>query len=292
MGWSWKIRNSIVLLFVLFTSCRSLKEVSSIPHELDNISESRLFRNITLNQLEYNTMYSKKINITLDIQGDTKNFKSTMRVRKDNFIWFSMTAPLGIEIGRILLTPDSVKFMNSHDKTYFISDYGYFSERYGVNLTFDCIQKILSNYFFNFDICSLQSKPSEKYKLDKKDGYYLLYTLEENSIDRRLRKLYRKKLRNKEVSLILQKVKIDPFSFRPFSISIEDLDEKVGFGVNYRDFKVFNKLALNYLFPSKIDFSFFSQEERLSLEMEIDRLEFNVPVEPSFKIPAKYKKIK
>jgi hypothetical protein len=282
-----------VLFFILFVSCRTAKEVPLVSRELENISESRLLKNIALNQLEYSTMYSKKMSITLNIRGDIKSFKTTMRVRRDAFIWFSMTAPLGIEIGRILLTPDSIKFINSHDKTYFTSDYSYLVERYGINLTFDCIQKILSNHFFNFDICSLQAKPSEKYKLDRKNGYYLLYTLEESSIDRRLRKLYKRKLKNKESSLILQKVEIDPYSFRPFSVSIEDLDEKIGLGVSYRDFKVFDShLSLRFFFPTKIDFSFFSQEERLSLKMEMDRLEFNVPVESSFKIPAKYKKMK
>jgi hypothetical protein len=295
MVWSWKMSNKIYLffIFIFFISCGSKKEIPVAYNELENISESRLFKNITLNQLEYNTMYSKKMNVILDIRGNIKSFKATMRVYKDNFIWLSMKASLGIEVGRILLTPDSVRFINLHDKTYFISDYSYFGERYGINITFNDIQKILSNHFFNFDVYSLQGKPSKKYKLDRKDRYYLLYTLEESSIDKQLKKLYKKKLKNKEFSLILQKVKIDPLFFRPSSISIEDLDEKIEFEVSYGDFKIFdNPISLNSFFPTKISFSLFSQEEKLSLKIEIDKLEFNVPIEPSFKIPDKYKKIK
>jgi hypothetical protein len=293
MDCRWKIRNSVFLFlaFVLFASCKTTRTLPSVARELENISESRLFKNIASNQLDYNTMYSKKMDITLNMQGDIKSFKATMRVRRDDFIWFSMTAPLGIEIGRVLLTSDSVKFINSREKTYFTSDYGYFRDRFGLSLTFDCLQRILSNYFFHFDICALQEKP-KGYKLDRKDGYYLLYTIEESAIDKQLRKLYKKKLKNKEFALILQKVKVDPSSFRPISVSIEDLDDKVGFGVNYSDFKIFDNQLQNPLFPAKLDFYLFSDEDESRLEIKIDRLEFNVPVEPSFKIPAKYKKIK
>jgi hypothetical protein len=229
------------------------------------------------------------MNITLNTRGDTRSFRATMRVRRDHFIWFSITAPLGIEIGRVLLTPDSVKFINSHDKTYFINDYSYFHDRYGINLTFDCIQRILSNHFFDFNFCSLREKPVKKYKLDRRDGHYLLSTFGESSINRRLKKLYKKKLKDKEYSLILQKIEIDPSFFRPSSVSVEELDEKTGFGVSYRDFRPFGD---HFIFPTKIDFHFFSGEDKSFLKIEIDRLEFNIPVEPNFKIPAKYKKIK
>jgi hypothetical protein len=294
MDYYLKIRNSVFLfiVFALFVSCKTTRTLPSVNSELESISEARLFKNIAANQLEYSTMYSKKMDITLDMKGDSKSFKATMRVRKDDFIWFAMTAPLGIEIGRLLFTPDSVKFINSREKTYFASDYSYITERYGIELTFDCLQKILSNHFFNFDICSSKEK-SKGYKLDRKDGHYLLYTMEERAIGRQLRKLYKKKLKNKEFSLILQKIMIDPSTFRPVSVSVEDLDEKVGFGVNYRDFEVFdNRLQTNPLFPAKFDFYFFSEEGESHLEIKIERLEFDVPVEPSFKIPAKYKRIK
>jgi hypothetical protein len=257
-------------------------------NEPENISEFRLLKNITLNQLEYNTIYSKKMDIILDTKGDTKSFKATMRMRKDGFIWFSMTAPLGIEIGRVLLTPDSVKFINSRDKTYFTSDYSYFSEQYGLELTFDCLQKVLSNRFFNLDVCISGERPVRKYKLDKNNGHYLLYTIEESSIDRQLKKLYKKRRKNKEFSLIMQKIEVDPLSFRPVSVSIEDLDEKVEFGVNYGDFKMFG----DNFFPAKINFYIFSEEDKSRLEIKIDRLEFDVPIESAFKIPVKYKKVK
>jgi hypothetical protein len=61
--------------------------------------------------------------------------------------------------------------------------------------------------------------------------------------------------------------------------------------VNYSHFKTFDHAASPFFFPGKIDFYFFSEEDRSSLEIKIDRLEFDVPVEPSFKIPAKYKKM-
>lgn len=283
------MRSSCVIILILLSlvSCRSTKEIQKKRKNLNNISERQLFRNIAFNELEYNTLHFKKMSVSLKTEKQSNSFKATMRMKRDSFIWISLTAPLGIEVARVLLTPDSVKFINSHDREYFLSDYTYFEERFDVGLNFDCIQKLLTNQFFNFELCTSPEGKMKRYKFDKTGNNYLLYTLEERALGRKVKKLYKKKQKHKEYSLILQKIEIDPDYFRPCLVSIEDLEEQMGMSVKYDSYKDYE----SRLFPEKIFFKIFSGSDHVELQIICNRMEFDIPVDPNFKISAKYKRV-
>ncbi len=277
----------VLLLFVCLVSCRSAKTVVKEKVELPNVTEGRLFKNVVDSALDFNTLYAKKIDLTLRDGEKENTLKAMLRIQRDSFIWVSVTAPLGIEVARVLFTPDSIKFISPREKEYFLSDYSYFSEKFDVDLTFDCFQKILSNHFFDFTSCTSLVDRNKRYKLDKSGDDYVLYSLEEKAIGRKLKRLYKKKRKNKEFTLVLQKVHINPDNFRPNLISIEDLEEKIGVSVNYERFNRFGER----LFPSRLIFKLFSKTDDIEVTMDFSRLEFDVDVSPSFKISSKYKRI-
>lgn len=277
----------VLLLFVCLVSCRSAKTVVKEKVELPNVTEGRLFKNVVDSALDFNTLYAKKIDLTLRDGEKENTLKAMLRIQRDSFIWVSVTAPLGIEVARVLFTPDSIKFISPREKEYFLSDYSYFSEKFDVDLTFDCFQKILSNHFFDFTSCTSLVDRNKRYKLDKSGDDYVLYSLEEKAIGRKLKRLYKKKRKNKEFTLVLQKVHINPDNFRPNLISIEDLEEKIGVSVNYDRFNRFGER----LFPSRLVFKLFSKTDDIEVTMDFSRLEFDVDVSPSFKISSKYKRI-
>lgn len=277
----------VLLLFVCLVSCRSAKTVIKEKVELPNVTEGRLFKNVVDSALNFNTLYAKKIDLTLRDGEKSNTLKAMLRIQRDSFIWVSVTAPLGIEVARVLFTPDSIKFISPREKEYFLSDYSYFSEKFDVDLTFDCFQKILSNHFFDFTSCTSLVDRNKRYKLDKSGDDYVLYSLEEKAIGRKLKRLYKKKRKNKEFTLVLQKVHINPDNFRPNLISIEDLEEKIGVSVNYERFNRFGER----LFPSRLIFKLFSKTDDIEVTMDFSRLEFDVDVSPSFKISSKYKRI-
>ena len=277
----------VLLLFVCLVSCRSAKTVVKEKVELPNVTEGRLFKNVVDSALDFNTLYAKKIDLTLRDGEKENTLKAMLRIQRDSFIWVSVTAPLGIEVARVLFTPDSIKFISPREKEYFLSDYSYFSDKFDVDLTFDCFQKILSNHFFDFTSCTSLVDRNKRYKLDKSGDDYVLYSLEEKAIGRKLKRLYKKKRKNKEFTLVLQKVHINPDNFRPNLISIEDLEEKIGVSVNYERFNRFGER----LFPSRLVFKLFSKTDDIEVTMDFSRLEFDVDVSPSFKISSKYKRI-
>lgn len=283
------MRNSFLLIVVLifFASCKSVKNITGKQRELPNITEGRLFKNIASNELNYSTIYAKKVDLSLKDKKESHNLKAILRIQRDSFISVAVSAPLGIEVARLLLTPDSVKFINQRSKEYFISDYSYFINKFDVGLTFDCFQKMLTNQFFDFESCTTDVDRGKHYKFDKSGNDYVLFTLEERALGRKLKRLYKKRKKNKEYSLILQKIHINPDCFRPNMVSIEDLEEKVGMSINYLDIKDFN----GHLFPSRIIFKVTMDSGDLQLELDFNRLEFDVEVSPSFKISSKYKRM-
>lgn len=267
-------------------SCKSVKK-TVVHREIPNITENRLLKSVYSNEPDFNSLYSKRMDISFTQGGKSTSLRGTLKVQRDSFIQISISAPLGIEVGRVLLTPDSVKFVDSYHKKYFLSDYKYFYNKFDVNLSYDCFQKILTNTFFDFESCGGAELKERKYKLDRADNSYILSTLEEKALDRKIKKLYRKKRKNKDFVLILQRIKIDPLSFRPLSVSLEDVEEAAGVNVNYDDFQDFEGV----FFPEKIAFSLFSDKDKMSLEIRFSRLEFNGVVEPNFRISSKYKRI-
>lgn len=277
----------IFFLIICFSvvSCRTAKQVV-VKKEVPAIGENKLFKAIETNELEYNTLFAKRIDASLSNEKGSNSFKASMKIRRDSFIQVTVTAPLGIEVARVLLTVDSIKFVDVYHKKYFLADYYYFYEKYDARINFDCVQKILTNTFFNFELCGGVSK-NRKYKLDRTDSGYELSTVEEKALSRKIKKLYKKRRKNKDYILILQKILIDPQTFRPLSMSVEDVEEDMGVSVNYQRFKDFG----GKMFPEKIIFDLFSDHSKTSLELRFLRIDFDVPVEPNLRISSKYKRI-
>lgn len=268
------------------TSCHTVKQVIE-KKLIPPITENKLLKNVDENQLEFNTLYAKRVDISLSGEKESGSFKASLKIERDSFIQVSVTAPFGIEVVRILLTRDSIKFADVLHKKYFLADYNYFYDKFDARVSFDCIQKILTNTFFSFENCAEGGK-NKKYKLDRTDKGYELSSVEEKALGRKIKKLYKKKRKNKDYILILQKVLIDPEYYRPLLMSAEDIEENMGVRVNYGEFKDF---AGKY-FPAKIIFELFSDHNKTSLELQFVKLEFEVPVESNFRISAKYKLIK
>ena len=275
------------LLFSCFLfSCSPVKKVV-IHKETSNINEIKLFKSIENNELNYNTLYSKKVELSVDINGKGNNLKGMLRIRRDSFIWMSVTAPLGIEVARIYLTPDSVKFLDSYNKKYLLTDYGFFYDRFGISISYFCIQKILTNAYFNLEDCSSNESKNDKFKFERTDNDCVLSNIQKKAINRKIKKFFKKRRKNKDFALVLQKIHIDPEYFRSYKLTLEDLEEDMGITAIYSDFKDIN----GRIFPERIIFSSNFDENRIEVVLKLSRLEFDVNVAPTFRVPAKYKQL-
>lgn len=279
-----KVRLLLLLMICLSVlSCRTVKQ-TVVKKEVPLITENKLLKNIEENELKYNTLFAKRIDASLKSANKSNDFRLSMKIQRDSFIQISVNAPLGIEVARILLTRDSVKFVDMHNKKYFLSDYSYFYDRFETELNYDYIQKIFTNSFVNINFESNPEK-TKKYKLSRVDEGYELSMIQEKALGRKIKKLYKKKRKNKDFMLIQQKVTIDPTTFKPLSFFLEDIEEGAGVGVEYKNFKDFS----GKLFPEKFVFDLFSAESKMNLKLEFQKIEFDVPVKSNFRVSSKYK---
>lgn len=276
----------LLLVSVLMFSCRTAKQVVT-EKDIPLMTEHKLLKQIESNRLNDSTLFAKRIEVSFTDGENSDNFKASLKISRDSFMQISLTAPLGIEVARILLTQDSIKFVDVYHKKYFLADYDYFNQRYDVSLTYDFLQNIFTNTFSDFTLLDESDLRTKRYKLDRTEMGYKLWTVDKKNAGKKLKKFYKQSGSERDEIILLQEILIDPTYFRPLSMSLKDLNEGVGISVRYENFVRFGE----ELFPKKMRFTLFSKKSNMDLNLKFQRMEFNVPVEPNFRILSKYKRM-
>lgn len=276
----------LLLVSVLMFSCRTAKQVVT-EKDIPLMTEHKLLKQIESNRLNDSTLFAKRIDVSFTDGENSDNFKASLKISRDSFMQISLTAPLGIEVARILLTQDSIKFVDVYHKKYFLADYDYFNQRYDVSLTYDFLQNIFTNTFSDFTLLDESNLRTKRYKLDRTEMGYKLWTIDKKNAGKKLKKFYKQSGSERDEIILLQEILIDPMYFRPLSMSLKDLNEGVGISVRYENFVRFGE----ELFPEKMRFTLFSKKSNMDLNLKFQRMEFNVPVEPNFRILSKYKRM-
>lgn len=276
----------LLLVSVLMFSCRTAKQVVT-EKDIPLMTEHKLLKQIESNRLNDSTLFAKRIEVSFTDGENSDNFKASLKISRDSFMQISLTAPLGIEVARILLTQDSIKFVDVYHKKYFLADYDYFNQRYDVSLTYDFLQNIFTNTFSDFTLLDESNLRTKRYKLDRTEMGYKLWTVDKKNAGKKLKKFYKQSGSERDEIILLQEILIDPTYFRLLSMSLKDLNEGVGISVRYENFVRFGE----ELFPEKMRFTLFSKKSNMDLNLKFQRMEFNVPVEPNFRILSKYKRM-
>ena len=276
----------LLLVSVLMFSCRTAKQVVT-EKDIPFMTEHKLLKQIESNRLNDSTLFAKRIDVSFTDGENSDNFKASLKISRDSFMQISLTAPLGIEVARILLTQDSIKFVDVYHKKYFLADYDYFNQRYDVSLTYDFLQNIFTNTFSDFTLLDESNLRTKRYKLDRTEMGYKLWTVDKKNAGKKLKKFYKQSGSERDEIILLQEILIDPTYFRPLSMILKDLNEGVGISVRYENFVRFGE----ELFPEKMRFTLFSKKSNMDLNLKFQRMEFNVPVEPNFRILSKYKRM-
>lgn len=137
---------SFLLLMVLsITSCKSTKEMIK---EKDVIrTDVKIEAKPTAEELLVEEVHSLSPNFSsysakLDIEYGGMSYSGTLRIGKDSVIWVSL-GKFGIEAARLMLTKDSILFMNKLTHDYFLGDYNFIVKMLGFKLNYNIIQAIL-----------------------------------------------------------------------------------------------------------------------------------------------------
>lgn len=123
---------TLLLLSTLFFSCnRNLFR----PTADESI-------NLEINEVDFEYLKAKA---KFRFDNGKSDLKATanIRIKKDSVIWMSISATLGIEGARALITRDSLSVIDRLNKNYSVLNYQDLSERYNFNIDYDLVQSIL-----------------------------------------------------------------------------------------------------------------------------------------------------
>lgn len=112
------IANSSWLLVLIFiiSSCSTHKYTSSIKM----MSANHILREVEDSSFEFDNLQAKfDVKFKDKHGGGNVGLKGQLRMQNDSAIWISISLKLGIELARVMITDDSVKFINRTDRTYF-----------------------------------------------------------------------------------------------------------------------------------------------------------------------------
>jgi len=243
----------IFLCFLVFSSCGLMKKNTvtenyfSSAENAKELIEKINSQNISPEWLSLNTK------IKVDQNDKQTNLSAQIRVKKDSVIWVSIKAPLGIEVIRTVITPDSVYFMNRLNKTYLIKPISHLNQVIKADISYSQLQ----------DILFASPKITDKKLEFSKTPAYNLKSDKTN-------------------------YNINPLFFRVEQMElIESEDKKLI--INFLDYQLFEEID-NYFFPSKLLVKVYS-EERFDAEINYTKIEFNKKSNVSFNISKSYVKI-
>lgn len=268
------ISKLIVFILVagsLFSSCKSSRSVIKAP--LKAQGEQFLLDKMALAETKYN-FFNARVSISLVGENKSKTeLKGQIRIKKDSIIWISLSPALGIEAARMVLTTDSIKFINRLDKTFFIGDYDFINQYFGTTIDYDMVQALITGN-------DLESYEDENFRASIDHMEYKL------SATNRLKR--RKFLRQKDTpNVLVQSIWLDPESFKIVKINMKEYtDENKRLQAAYTDFGLVNEQMV----PFSVNFEL-QGGKKIDMKLLYNKLELNTEQSFPFKIPDNFVKI-
>lgn len=283
-GQFFKFRSSsfglLTLVFLLFLfSCKAPKEVEKI--KLDHYSTKELLQKLETNEFQFESL-STKADITFTDEKST-SFKANLRIRKDSAIWLSITPALGIEMARVLITTDSVLFMDRIHNKYFMGDFAFINKMFDVDLDYNMLEALLVGN-------SIEFEKDEKIRtsIDRKKDYYYIGTEKKRKVKKDIKK---EKEVIKSQSQILW---VYPETFKIAELLLFDPEKDqslTGLFSNHKLVSGKDEVDENgQLFPFNLNFKVESKKN-LKIDVEYGKVTLNKELNLSFKIPEKYEQI-
>jgi hypothetical protein len=260
-----------ILFAFFFLSCRTTKKVTEAPLPVklkgDNVIE--VFDSLMAHQFDFEWLGAKAEVEYMDKDSDAVSFDINLRIRKDSAIWISITPLLGIEVARVLVTPDSLTIIDRLNKVYQVRDFSFLEEMLKTKINFEIMQAVIVGNYFPY-------QKNEKLKSVYEDSTFLiLSTLSK----RKAKRVMEDKDPNKP---IVQDFWIDSnYKINRAKITDDKLERTLE--ANYADYFEVNKK----LFPQQIRVNV-TASSPLKINVRYGKVTTDEVLTMPFTIPEKY----
>ena len=245
-------RNFWLFLFC-FLSFSACKEKVNSSGKVKKVSYRFLENKLAERELIFD-WFSSKVRVNYNDAKQSQSFTANVRLKKDSIIWMSLTGPLGIEGGRVVITADSLKIIDRLNRRFYLKPLKFLENYVPFAFNLKDIQEILvGNRILKF---------SKKESLKISESHYLLEG-EENGfelsilvrpIDYTFSEMRLKyPVQNQDVLIKFENYKEfeeKPFAFERF-IDVKSGDQVANISMNFSRVKIDQDLKFPFDAPGK-----------------------------------------
>ena len=259
----------VLMAALLLPSCHTRRSIIKAP--LKEEGAAYLLERLDHSELKFD-WFSARFSARFSEGNKSTDLRGQIRIRKDSVIWISFSPALGIEMARLMITQDSVVFMNRIDKIFFEGDYQFVNRFLGTSVDFDMIQAlVIGNDFQFYETSTFRAAvDGGEYRLSTTGRRKTVKMVEEDPVP------------------LIQNIWLDPESFK---ISRVDMKEYGGdskkLEVRYEDFVKLNDQRI----PSKLSF-LVTGDQKISLSIRYTRTAHDEAVTFPFSIPSEYQRLR
>jgi hypothetical protein len=204
---------------------------------------------------------SAKLDVNYSTANETKSFGVRARLKQDSIIWLSITPAMGIEVVRLVITPDSILMVNRLDQKYFAGSADKANQLLKLDVSFDVLQSVLTGSFTHL-------YPKAEYVVSDLLGLYLL---EASPKDR------------SDTSSLQQRTEVDPTIWRVTRSLMRHPFRNEQILAEYNGFQRVDKLV----FPATMRFRV-QAKENIAVDIAWSKIEEKSSLNFPFNIPDKY----
>lgn len=264
----------LVAVFILFaSSCKPAKKIQSAIVKKDTAqtvmidnshADSVQFINTVLDRVKSNRIdfktFSAKVKVNFkDKEGEQPELTVFVRMQKDSIIWLNIQATiLGVEVLRVMVTPDSVKVLNKREKYVQYRSVSYLQELTQLPFDFSTLQDFLigNPIYLDSNVVSYKKSNESIILMDIGQLFKHLATISDGDF-------------------LLQHSKLD---------DVDPLRNRTG-DLTYSGYE--NKAGVKFSTERRISVS---EKSKLDIDMDFKQYSFNETLSYPFTIPKNYKR--
>lgn len=273
------MKNSLFIILLVIIAgtfgCKSKKVLT------DSVGIVPIDKDLLIKQLQndsdpINNIFFRRSLIQFESENVSHTFRSNIYIDRNHFIRISILAPMGIEVARVSMEPDSVTIIDRMGRQVIYTDYREIYRKFGVETDFFIFQSILLNEAFS--MFYEKGLSLHDYHLSIQRNQYQLSSARERS----------RSVFSGNNAGFFHKMWIEPDSFEVTRFSFNELDKNMVLDIVYRQF---SQLSGGQNFPKKISVTGNRGLKKLSLDIAHSSVEINGDNNISFQVSDKYEKI-
>jgi len=247
-----------LVVLVCMVACKSKQAVVSESNATATLSSDKIIESHYNSKRDFKTLYIKA-NISYKNPKMSQNVNAEIRIQKDQKILISIRV-LGITMAKGLITPTEVKYYEKLNGKFFEGDYSSLSKWLGTDLDFNKLQNLLIGQ-------AMDNLQKGKYKTTIENDLYKLSDVSNKTTE-------------KEFYFEASK-----FLLKEQEITQKAKDRRLD--VSYPNYKEYPEMVL----PSEIAIEAFDKENKTSINIEYNTVNFNEEMTFPYSTPDGYERI-